>query len=182
MEKLSKEQQEVIAQLYSSSDSKVLKAIDDLRELGNENTLPPLLNLLKTTESETVREEIFRYLNELKSQKGLHYIIEAIEDESFAIFKGELIQSLWESGAECKPYLTQMVRIAQEEDFMVALEAVTVIEAMNPPFDPTLLNQLADQTEASMALEDGIKSDLLKSLVTLLRNMAANPSADDAAH
>ncbi len=171
MSTLTKAQQETVSQLFSTSDSKVLKAIEDLREIGDENTLQPMLDLLISTNSEPIREEIFRCLNELKSQKSLPILIKALQNERFAIYQSELLQSLWESGLNCKAYFPLFIELAIKEDFMVALEATTVVEAMNPPYNDKELDEAINQLETSLILEDTMKADLLKSLAELIKNM-----------
>lgn len=165
---LTKEQQALVTDLFSTKDSTVIKALEELRTLGNENTLEPIIQTLVDTKSEVVRTEIVRYLNELKSAKATAPLFKAILSPKYHVFQAELVAALWESGLDCNAYITPLVELAINEDYLVAIEALTVIENTNPPYNQEELSKLIVKVDSAILLADDLKTPLLANLKELL--------------
>lgn len=167
---LTKIQEQLVADLYSPNEPIVLKAIEELREHGNEKTLESLIQLLCATSSELIRIELIKYLNELKSDKALPPLIEAIANPKYHVFQVELIAAIWESGLDASDYLEFFIDLIIEQDYLVGIEAITVIENILAAIEKTVAERNIVKIESALLTTETIKEALLKSLIGLINS------------
>ena len=164
MSLLSKEQEQWVADLFSSSDKTIIAALKKIKDDGNEHTLVPILKLLINTQNPQIQEDIIQILNELKNPRCTQILVDAINNSEYSLYQLELIQALWESGLDCSLFIEDLVKWAIEGDFQVANEAITVIENINPPYYKEQIKICLLKLEKAIVLSEEIKQNLLISL------------------
>jgi HEAT repeat protein len=140
MTKKERERQRIIIQRLSSADDEiVLRTITKIRETGNPNIIPALLELYQSTSSTLVRERIVRLISDLKSQGAVaplvHEIFNIIDPE----LKRSMIEACWLSGLDFSKSLAPFFEVLLSDPYTTALEAFTVIENNLQPLDHTTL-------------------------------------------
>jgi hypothetical protein len=165
---LNEKQQQLIGELFSGSEATSIKAIKQLKEDGNEDVLIPLFDLLVTTGSEVIKEEILILLNNVKNKKAVDIYVKAISNPKYSIYKPELIAACWENGLDYSNYLSFFVEQVISEDYLVGIEAITVIETFNPPYNNEEISLNIDKLEKAYLTADSIKQPMLQSLAKLL--------------
>jgi hypothetical protein len=165
---LNEKQKQLIGELFSGSEATSIKAIKQLKEDGNEDVLIPLFDLLVTTGSEVIKEEILILLNNVKNKSAVDIYIKAISNPKYSIYKPELIAACWENGLDYSNYLSFFVEQVISEDFLVGIEAITVIETFNPPYNNEEISLNIDKLEKAYLAADSIKQPMLQSLAKLL--------------
>jgi len=162
----------IIQNLQSKNEGIVLKAIDDLRNKGNEKTLPALLDLLVSTDNSLIHEAIKKVLFELKSSKAGDIIVEYLQNDKSKGHRDILISALWQSGIACEGYLTLLTELACNENYLCALEALTVIENMEGALnEEEVMECIYTVNEALSEGNDNEKNKLLESLVVVLEGI-----------
>jgi hypothetical protein len=168
---LSKNLQKAIADIFSSNDSVVLKALDVVKNEGNEQVINPLLDLLITTKSDLIRNEVLSILNTIKNPKAAPVLVGAIQNPKYALFKPELIAACWENGLNYSPYLSVFVEELINEDYLVGIEAITLIENLSPPYNYDEIHQCLNKLEKAYFEDNPMKQELIKSCGKILSNM-----------
>ncbi len=172
MEEQSKVVKEIIKDLSASDTSIVLDAIKRSRANGNQIVFKTLLNVLKETDEPQVEAAIIQFLFDLKDNESVDVLIEAIQDASMNYYRSFLISSFWQAAIDGSDHLDVFVKAAIEGDYMVTLEALTVIENFDAAYsEHELLEYEADIQEASEKEENADKKALLISLGDVVRNL-----------
>lgn len=97
----------------------------------NEGKISTLISLLTDPSNKEIREEA---LITLKKEKGGDLLLAAIASPKSAGKKHILVAACWESEINFSKYLPFFILLATQDDYLVSLEAITVIENMEGPF------------------------------------------------
>ena len=165
-------QQRVINQLKedlsSSNDSVITKALTKTRAKGNEQLLDPLIELYTKTENQKIKEEIKNIFSELKNKDILDFLLPQLIKGSNEV-KELILFSIWSSGIDMTDYIPELIEASCSGDYMVILEALTVLENLEGPFNEddlfqanTLLQQYLYESE------DSKEKELIKSMYDIV--------------
>jgi hypothetical protein len=99
---------------------------------ANEEKLSILISLLTDPSNKDVREET---LVTLKKDKGGDLLLTAIASPKSDGKKHILVAACWESEINFSKYLPFFILLALSDDYLISLEAITVIENMEGPFE-----------------------------------------------
>lgn len=165
----SKKLQELISVLSSSpTDDVILRHIQDIRAMGNEQLIKPIIHILVTTENEMVFHEITQILYELKNQNCIEPLIQMIQDESTLKYRNVLASALWQSNLHCEAHVKPLVDIALKNDYLTCIEILTVIENLsNNISDQDLIDSLR-KIDDYLAQHQDEKNTLLMELKLVL--------------
>lgn len=167
-----KTQQSIIKDFQASDKAIVLDAIKRNRADGNAKTFQALLNLLKVTDEPDVEASIIQFLFDLKDQESIPALIAALNDKEMTYYHSFLVATFWQSALDGSDYLDLFIRKAIDGDYMVCLEALTVIENFDAAYaESDLLDYEADIQEALDKEENADKKELLQSLGDVVRNL-----------
>jgi hypothetical protein len=125
----------LLIDLNSGKPSKVTTALDALQIYGNETIIRPLFEVLKTTKNKQSREEVIEFLCNLKDTKSLHTVMDCLNDKNFESVRIEIMTAIWNCPLDFSSYLEDFVKIAVQNDFLQSLEALTIIENLDGPFN-----------------------------------------------
>jgi hypothetical protein len=149
----------------------ILVSVNDEGEYDADK-ISNLVQLLTAPANKDIRHDVLNMLRS-NSATAIPMVVEAIKSRKGEENKASLVAACWESGLNFSNHLLFFTELAVNEDFLVAIEAVTVIGEMQGPFD-------AAQAEQSVALvksfltkgssdKTGLLSDLLITLESLSR-------------
>ena len=165
-------QQRVINQLKedlsSSNDSVITKALTKTRAKGNEQLIDPLIELYTKTENQKIKEEIKSIFSELKNKDILDFLLPQLSEGSNEV-KELILFSIWSSGIDMTDHIPELIEASCSGDYMVILEALTVLENLEGPFNEddlfqanTLLQQYLYESE------DSKEKELIKSMYDIV--------------
>lgn len=160
--------QNIIKDLVSDEEKKVLTAIKQLRKHGKPEAIRPIAELLKSTTNETVKSEIISLLYDLKEQTVVDEIILAIEDDYFIDEKATLISLFWQSSLDGSEHLSTFVKEAIKGDYMIGIESLTVIENFDATFQETEVEDLKFDLDEAISQDESEKVNLLISIRQVL--------------
>ena len=158
---------QIIKDLQSSDEVVVLKSLIKIRDKGKTEVLEPLFDLFEKTDSEKVKAEIKTILADIKDSYALEAIIEKLRTGSEGLNE-VLLYALWNSNLNAVDFIPEVIDAAKDGNYMIALEALTVIENLDGPFSNEKL------TEAQLILneyfEDGVdeKEALMRSILDVI--------------
>lgn len=158
---------------FKASDEKiVLNAIKRNRADGNAKTFRALLQTLKETDEPTVEAAIIEFLFDLKDLSSGDVLAEALENKEMEFYHSFLIAAFWQSAIDGSEHLSLFVKRAINGDYMVCLEALTVIENFDSLFsNEEILNCEADLVEAIETEKEIDKKALLVNLKEVVRKL-----------
>lgn len=125
-----------------------------------------LIQLLVDATNRDMRDAVFKLLKEEASATDL--LVDTIKDPRYAQHKGKLIAACWESEKDCSPHLSLFVDLALNEDYSIALEAITVIDNMEGPIEKEALASSLKKLESAKKKSSPDKSGLLDMLGEIL--------------
>lgn len=161
----SKEVQSIIKDLQSASETTVLAAIKKNRVHGNTKTFRVLLDVLNETDAPAVEAAIIEFLFDLKEQESADILAEKLAGNRMPFYDSFLIAAFWQSAIDGSAYLKLFVKKAIKGDYMVALEALTVIENFDTAFPE---EEISDCEED---LNEAIEREKIKDKKSLLKSI-----------
>lgn len=129
-----------------------------------ENDIADLIETLldeKTTRQQS--EDIFLKLKETKAQSLL---VSSIQTAKKNEEKAKLIAASWESGLDFTPHFLFFAELVGNDDFQIAMEALTVVENIESQIDESILTK-------ALEIAQSVKSthaDLINELITNIKN------------
>jgi hypothetical protein len=116
--------------LRSKNDKQIIAKLRELKEIGNVNIFPFILELLESSNSADIIEEVLGIIRDLRDQRCVPVIVEYIEKNKTGVHLGGVISSCWQSRLDFHAYLNSFATPFIYGDYQTALEAFTVIEEM----------------------------------------------------
>ena len=150
-----------------SSEEEVAEAAEPITEEKINN----LIALLADNPDYKIKEQA---LLTLKKEKGEELLLVAIASDKAKVKRHRLVAACWESEINMSKYFPFFVLLALDTDYLVSLEAITVISTMEGPFDKKHLEDAlvkvknAKQTIATERVV--LLNDLIVTLEDLIRN------------
>ncbi|MCW3085497.1 MAG: hypothetical protein JWP12_2863 [Bacteroidetes bacterium] len=135
----------------------------------SESKISTLISLLVDPANKEVKEET---LITLKKEKGTELLLMAIASPKSENNKHILVAACWESEMNFSKYLPFFVLLALQDDYLISLEAITVIENMEGPFEEA---HIADAIKKIKEKQKSINSErvvLLNDLIVTLENFS----------
>ena len=170
-EKKDKRFNNIIKNLSSKKEEEVLTAIKQLRKHGKPEAIPHLIHLHQTTKNEEVVNHITAFLFDLKDQTAAQPIINAIEQESNNQQKAFLISIFWQSALDASEHLSFLVKQAIIGDYMVAVEALTVIDNFESTFQEDEIMDIEYDLDEAIENESDEKKELLISFKSAIKSL-----------
>jgi len=109
-------------------------AEDVTMPVTKEDKITSLISLLTEPTNKDVKEET---LLTLKKEKGGDTLLLAIASPKAKNVRHLLVAACWESEINFSKYLPFFILLALDDDYLISLEAITVIENMEGPFTET---------------------------------------------
>lgn len=163
----------IITDLKSDSDKKVLTALKQLRKHGKAEAINPILDVFIST-NETVKKEIISFLFDLRDESTINPLLSAIESKKYASEKNMLISVFWQSALDGSEHIGFFVNQAIKGDYLTSLEALTVIENFDATFEEEEIEDLKYDLDEAIEEENTDKVQLLISLKSTLSSLNVN--------
>ena len=158
----------ILKGLHSADADKVIETLEELRAVGKSSDIPILAELLHTSQEKEIKSKITSLFANLKEKESVPYIIEAINNQRYAPELRQLISSCWENGLDFTNYLSLFVDLLIEGDFLVALEAFTVITNMSETIDQQMIDTEIEKLDQAMKTTAEEKKVLMLDVIDFL--------------
>lgn len=155
---MTKKLKQLVADLFTTDEKKVIKTIALLEAEGKVEVLRPLCELYAENRSEVINGKILEFLGNLLDSRAGEEMITLIRDEQFLAIRQDLLNTLWQSKLDYSQYLADFVAIACEGTFLEAFECLTIIENLNGPF------QENQTLEAQLYLKEYLENEKGKNI------------------
>lgn len=162
---------EISLRLFSGNNTDVVATVKELRNEGSPAIIPILADLLLKTTDRLIVAEIQNLLDDIKEKSAIPVIIELISNSKYRPIYRNLVQSCWESGLDYSSNIRLFVQLAVKEDYITAIEALTVVENITGEIPLVELEMLINETKRDAINAIDEKKVLLTELIYVLENM-----------
>lgn len=165
---------ELLSQLGSKEENTQIEAIKSLRMHGNETAIEPLVQVLSKTTSENVKKEITELLNTIKSSKVPAEIAKCLVNEDYENVRQTLMVSIWSSGLDYRPYMSEIATATVQGELMEAIECITILENLEGGLDEEQIMDALVIFKSFLVDDKGAddpKNEIIKEIVMLLQHM-----------
>lgn len=146
--------------------TKIIGATNDTPATSaKEDVIDSLITLLTFPENKAFREEALLIL---KKEKRGDLLIRAVQ--SAETDKHKLIAACWESEINFNNELPFFVDLALNEDYLISLEAITVIGTMEAPFEQAILQESIAKVKVAQSQRSDERAVLLNDLRDTLQS------------
>ena len=159
--------QSILNDIQSLDRSTMTKGFKKLSSKGNEDIIQPLIDIYSSSNNNELKEEIKKTLCQLKTTKALPILIENINNNNNRVIE-LVLHAIWSSNLDACDYIPQIVKAACKGDFMIALEALTLIENLEGPFNEEDLLEGMVHINEYLSEEPDDKERLIKSISSTL--------------
>lgn len=125
----------LLKDIHSKKDNKIISGIKALKVHGDDTVITPLIDLWNKGVSDAVENELSAFFSDLKSSGAAPTIMEVLKNKSYNAIHLPLLATIWNSSIDYSEYLEDFVHLAIKNDFMVALECLTILENLDGPFE-----------------------------------------------
>ena len=130
-----------------------------------------LISLLTNKEDPQIKLDA---LKELKTEAAKEILLKAIAVTEDIRIRQVLVAACWEAGLDFSRYVSFFVQLAIISDLQVCLDALTIIEDMQGPFDNTVLLDCIKKLEEAKNKADDKKSVFLSDIIDNLSRHLTN--------
>ncbi len=164
----SKQNKLIINRLLSDNTEEVLFTINKLRNTGNKELIPYLIDMLATHKSTKVKDSIINLFYDLKYQSAVDAIIKAIKSDKYSIILEQLLSICWQSSLDFSNYIDVLTEKFIKSSFKEAFEAFTAIESIESKVDSKLAENCVAALKKEINNIEENKKELLVELVHIL--------------
>jgi len=161
----------IIKDIKSNNKVKVKKAFEKLYKNGNISIIQSLIDIYCEQDS-YVKSEIKKILSQLKVSKTLPILINNLEASNNEI-KELILHSIWSSNLDAEEHLTLIIKTAIDGNFIVAFEALTLIENLETINNESVIIEAMILINEYLSEKDDDKIDLIKSMLDVLQHFEA---------
>lgn len=154
--------------LKSENPKEIAEAIIKIKETGNIQYIPYLIEKLNLVSNNEIRKQISTFLHSIKEVKVVVFYLEAIKNGKNRNILKDLIQFCWEGGFDLAPYGEVFINVVIEEEYEIAIEAFTVIEENLMNFSEEQKKQYSSLLKEKLSETDEVKKAFIVELIKLL--------------
>ena len=148
---------QLLIQLNTGDTDQQIKALKSLQVHGKPKIIEALVRKLDADIDEKVEKEIIEFLSSIKDTGVIPHMMKIINKNEYPKQRQKLLNTLWNTKVDYSEHLQDFVNIAVNGDFMDALEAITIIENLEGPFEEEQI--LESQLHLSRYVEEGKTKD-----------------------
>lgn len=160
----------IIKDLNSGDNKKILTAVKQLRKHGKAEAFGELYSVYKES-SDEIKEVIQDLFFDLKDESVTTNIVSTIENENDDTLQGFLVSILWQSSLDSSEFISNLVSIAIKGSYLTCFEVLTVIEQYETAFNNEEIQDLIFDITDVIEEDDSNKKDVLISLKTVIENL-----------
>ena len=169
-------QKSIVSSLKSMKDEQVISLIQDFRENGELFIVEPLLEMIYSNRSFSLKETILELVGDIKNQDAAEIIAKTIQNHIGDQNTTELLSACWQSNLDFSNYLPVFIEILCSSDYQASFEAFTVIENSVGNIDKKSLDLYITTIESKLKIMPIEKQSLLTETIVMLESFKRNGS------
>lgn len=133
---------EILSKIQSGDTTLMEEAVKEFKGNGDLKVAQTLLEGMESTKDARILTRIANLLADIKDNAFKEVLVRQFQNATQPEAKAGLLRIIWESSLDYSAYLDLFLKILRQDDFVVALEASTVIENMVHHLTPEQHQQL----------------------------------------
>lgn len=160
---------DLVLDLQSNDEKRLASALKRVRAKGSEEVVPWLFKLIEKKVDKLIQEEAKQIILELKSTKAIPALLNQLKSENPKA-RELALSAFWHSSFNAKEHIDKFVEAAINGSFMETLEAYTIIDNLEGPFDEVVIieSQLLLKKYFTENKEKNDKNELLITIATII--------------
>lgn len=151
--------------------AEIEKVLETLSEIGNRDTIEPIVRKYQGVSSEEIRKALQQFLFDIKTYEAVPELIRLMQEAKEPEIKKMLISVFWQSALPGDEYLSDFIKEAIAGDESVALEVLTVVSNFSAIYpESELLLLMQDLHDAMEREQSEYKRKLLHQLLDILKD------------
>ena len=171
---LTEKQKDIVSTIQSMDDDKVISLIQDFRENGKLFVVNPLLDMIYTNRSLSLKETILELIGDIKNQDAAEIIVNSIQNHIENPNTIGLLSACWQSSLDFSNYLPLFIDILCNGDYQASFEAFTVIENSIGSVDLKRIDLYIATLESRLKSTPIEKHSLLTETIIMLESFKRN--------
>ena len=135
-----------------------------------EDKITNLIALLTDPEGKELKRDVLNALRE-NQKTSIPMLLEAIKSDKSLEHRHIVIAACWEAELNFSNYLSFFTQLALTEDYLPAVEAMTVVENMAGPFNKKEVHESIEMIQSFLDKNNTEKAPLLKELLVILQSI-----------
>ena len=158
-----------ISILRSGNTKAITDILDEIREDGDISILPEIFELMLVGADDSVNKKCTTLLCDIKATDAKIFFIDAIKDVKFKPILNQLVSACWQNGLQYADEVLLFADILLKEEYIVSIEAFTVIENSIGDMDDKKRAELIVSLETGLKVSDKEKEPLIKELIRVIK-------------
>lgn len=125
--------EDILKKINSEDPDLQQEGLEEIKNNGDLSVVPELLDLVISDKNHDVTFAVVSLLADIKATDFKELLITRLKNTTDAFPKSLLLRICWESSLDYSEYAPLFARMVVEEEFIVALEAATILENMHKP-------------------------------------------------
>jgi len=125
----------ILKDINSGEETKIIKGLKALKVNGDDNVIAPIIDAWNKGVSPEVEAEIITFIGDIKSTSSAQTIMDILLNDEYTEIRLPLLSTIWNSKVDYSEYIVDFVNLSVQNDFLIALECLTIIENMEGPFE-----------------------------------------------
>lgn len=161
--------EDLVKGLQATDEQLVLNTLDKIKSVGTSKIIPDLLQLWFRSSGE-IKQHAMEILYSVKDKDAMEVLMDELNKSKISEHREKILSIFWNAGLEPKKYLSHLVNIAIQGEFMETMECLTIIESMEPPLpEDQLMDCLLSLKEYFATNPQGEKVTLIRSIATYIQ-------------
>ena len=171
---LTEKQKAVVDTLKSINDEQIISLIQEFREKGDLFIVEPLIELLYSKRSYSLKEVIIDFIGDIRNQDAAIIITNSIQKHLGDPNTTGLISACWQSNLDFSNEIPLFIEILCNGDYQASFEAFTVIENSAGNFDKKSIDLYIATIESKLKITPIEKHSLLTEMIVMLESFKRN--------
>jgi hypothetical protein len=169
----------LIKNLNSNDHNLVLETIQNLRYNGKVYYIPVVIELLRNTNIDEIKNSIACFLNDLKYQRAVNELVNAIQNKRYEKERETIISACWQSGLDFSRHIKTFVKLCFTENYQVAIEAFSVIENSISRCTKKEITEYISLVKSHIDEADREKKLLLVEMINMMKEVIKNEDQNE---
>jgi hypothetical protein len=158
---IQKKIEEIKFLLEATQEPLVIEGLQKLEQFSNPALTESLLRAFAQNHSETTNQKILSLFCSASQKESLDILITALSSaENLKNRRHEVLGTLWQTRHNLSEHLPFFVEILINGNYLEAIECFTIIENLEPPFDPIKLAESVEKLTDEISLDKHPKDHL----------------------
>ena len=162
---------EAVKRLESKDLNSITEGIKALRGSGKPEAVKLVVDVLRNNGDNGVQNECIKFINDIKDQQAVKYLMECIEDKKNSKILNFLVSCAWQNNLDYTQHLNIFVHILLTKEYLTAYEAFSVIENNVDKLDISDAENIIQIIEKGLTDIDNEKRPMVKDMIETIKDI-----------